>query len=110
MIAGMGLSREQVFIANIVKCRPPGNRVPALDEVETCTPYLVRQLEIVRPKVIVTLGRPSAMYMLNTKLAMGKLRGEWQKLAGHQAHADVSSVLCAAKLYGRSAQSGVGVI
>ena len=82
MIGGMGLKREQVFIANIVKCRPPNNRVPALDEVETCTPYLVRQLEIIRPKVIVTLGRPSAMYMLNTKLAMGKLRGEWQTWRG----------------------------
>src|SRR5581483_9859673 len=52
MIAGMGLKREQVYIANIVKCRPPNNRVPAPDEVATCTPYLVRQLEIIRPKVI----------------------------------------------------------
>lgn len=82
MIGGMGLSRDQVFIANIVKCRPPGNRVPAPDEVATCTPYLVRQLEIVRPKVIVTLGRPAASYMLDTKLAMGKLRGEWQSWRG----------------------------
>jgi DNA polymerase len=82
MIAGMGLRRDQVYIANIVKCRPPGNRVPAIDEVETCTPYLVRQLEIIRPKVIVTLGRPAAMYMLDTKLSMGRLRGEWQNWRG----------------------------
>jgi DNA polymerase len=82
MIAGMGLSREQVFIANIVKCRPPGNRVPALDEVQTCTPYLLRQLEIVQPKVIVTLGRPAAQYMLDSKLPMGKLRGQWQNWRG----------------------------
>ena len=82
MIAGMGLKREQVFIVNIVKCRPPGNREPGLDEVATCTPYLVRQIEIIRPKVIVTLGRPSAQYMLNTKLAMGKLRGQWQSYRG----------------------------
>lgn len=82
MIAGMGLRREQVYIANIVKCRPPGNRVPAIDEVETCTPYLVRQLEIIRPKVIVTLGRPAATYMLDTKLSMGRLRGEWQDWRG----------------------------
>src|SRR5258706_4307243 len=54
MIRGMGLTREQVFIANIVKCLPPNNRVPALDEVATCTPYLERQIEIVRPRVIVT--------------------------------------------------------
>jgi DNA polymerase len=82
MIAGMGLKREQVFIANIVKCRPPGNRVPAPDEVDTCTPYLVRQLEIIRPQVIVTLGLPSAKYMLNSKLSMGRLRGNWHDWRG----------------------------
>jgi DNA polymerase len=82
MIAGMGLRRQQVFIANIVKCRPPDNRVPALDEVEACTPYLVRQLEIIRPKVIVTLGLPSARYMLNSRLSMGKMRGQWYNWRG----------------------------
>ncbi len=82
MIAGMGLRREQVYIANIVKCRPPDNRVPAPDEVETCTPYLVRQLEIVRPKVIVTLGLPASKYMLGSKLSMGKLRGQWHNWRG----------------------------
>lgn len=82
MIAGMGLKREQVYIANIVKCRPPDNRVPAPDEVETCTPYLVRQLEIIRPSVIVTLGLPAAKYMLQSKLTMGKLRGQWQTWRG----------------------------
>jgi uracil-DNA glycosylase len=76
-IAAMGLKREQVFIANIVKCRPPQNREPAPDEVATCTPYLQRQLEIIRPEVIITLGRPSAQYMLQSKLAMGRLRGQW---------------------------------
>jgi uracil-DNA glycosylase family 4 len=82
MILGMGLSRAQVFIANIVKCRPPNNRVPATDEVATCTPYLERQLEIVRPRVIVTLGRPATTYMLSSKLAMGQLRGRWQSWRG----------------------------
>lgn len=82
MIAGMGLKREQVMIANIVKCRPPGNRVPAPDEVATCTPYLERQLEIVRPRAIVTLGLPATQYMLQTKLSMGKLRGSWQSWRG----------------------------
>ena len=82
MIAGMGLKREQVMIANIVKCRPPNNRVPAPDEVATCTPYLERQLQIVRPSVIVTLGLPATQYMLQSKLSMGKLRGQWQAWRG----------------------------
>jgi DNA polymerase len=82
MIAAMGLSREQVYIANIVKCRPPNNRVPAPDEVTTCTPYLERQLEIIRPAAIVTLGLPSTQYMLKTKLSMGKLRGNWHSWRG----------------------------
>src|SRR5688572_25247229 len=81
-IAAMGLQREQVFIANIVKCRPPNNREPALDEVATCTPYLQRQLEIIRLQVIITLGRPSAQYMLQSKLSMGRLRGQWHDWRG----------------------------
>jgi DNA polymerase len=82
MIAAMGLRREQVFIANIVKCRPPNNRAPAPDETSACTPYLVKQLEIVRPKIIVTLGHPAARFMLDTKLAMGRLRGNWHSWRG----------------------------
>ena len=81
-IAAMGLAREQVFIANIVKCRPPGNREPAPDETATCTPYLQRQIEIIRPEVIITLGRPSSQYMLQSKLSMGKLRGQWHAYRG----------------------------
>ncbi len=83
MIAGMGLRREQCFIANIVKCRPPNNRVPMPDEVATCTPYLERQLEIIRPSVIVTLGLPSLKYMMNdAKLSMGRSRGTWREWRG----------------------------
>jgi DNA polymerase len=81
-ISAMGLQREQVFIANIVKCRPPNNREPAPDETATCTPYLQRQIEIVRPRVIITLGRPSSQYMLQSKLSMGKLRGQWHAYRG----------------------------
>lgn len=81
-IAAMGLEREQVYIANIVKCRPPDNRVPAPDEVATCTPYLQRQLELVRPEVIVTLGLPSAKYMLQVNSTMGRLRGHWHEWRG----------------------------
>jgi uracil-DNA glycosylase family 4 len=82
MIGAMGLRRDQVFIANIVKCRPPNNRQPAPDEVATCTPYLERQLEIVRPRVIVTLGLPAAKYMLQSNSTMGKLRGQWHSWRG----------------------------
>jgi uracil-DNA glycosylase family 4 len=82
MIVAMGLRRQDVFIANIVKCRPPANRVPAPDEVAACTPYLVRQLEIIRPKVIVTLGLPASKYMLDSKLSMGKMRGQWYEWRG----------------------------
>lgn len=82
MIGAMGLKREQVFIGNIVKCRPPGNRVPAPDEVETCTPYLLRQIEVIRPKVIVTLGLPASQYMLKSKTSMGRLRGQWHDWRG----------------------------
>ena len=82
MIVAMGLKREQVYIANIVKCRPPQNRAPAPDEVETCTPYLVRQIEIIRPKAIVTLGLPAAKYMLASNSTMGRLRGQWHEWRG----------------------------
>jgi len=75
MIAAMGLTREQVYIANVVKCRPPGNRTPTDEEMETCAPYLYRQLAILRPKVIVALGRPAAQTLLATKTPIGKLRG-----------------------------------
>ena len=79
----MGLKREDVYIANIVKCRPPGNREPAPDEVATCTPYLQRQLEIIRPEVIVTLGLPSLKYMMSDpKLTMGRSRGTWREWRG----------------------------
>jgi uracil-DNA glycosylase family 4 len=83
MITAMGLSRPKVFIANIVKCRPPNNRVPDFDEVETCTPYLVRQLQTVRPKVIVTLGLPATKYMTgDLKLSMGASRGRFRDWRG----------------------------
>lgn len=77
MIAAMSLTREQVYIGNVVKCRPPGNRTPAEDEMAACSPYLLRQIAILRPKVIVTLGRPAAQTLLATKEAMGKLRGRF---------------------------------
>jgi DNA polymerase len=82
MIAAMGLRREQVYIANIVKCRPPGNREPAPDEVATCTPILERQIQIIRPRVIVTLGRPALQHMLQQKISISRMRGQWQNWRG----------------------------
>ena len=75
MIAALGMEREQVFIANVLKCRPPGNRDPQPREIEQCEPYLHRQLARIRPKVIVALGRISAQALLKTDEPLGKLRG-----------------------------------
>jgi uracil-DNA glycosylase family 4 len=77
MIAAMTLTRDQVYIANVVKCRPPGNRTPMPPEMETCSPYLFRQLAIIRPKVIVALGRPAAQALLATSAPIGRLRGQF---------------------------------
>lgn len=82
MIAGMGLDREDVYIANVVKCRPPGNRMPTAGEVATCTPYLHKQLDWIRPKVIVTLGLPATRHLLGLNLPMGKMRGQWHEWRG----------------------------
>lgn len=79
MIEAMTLTRDQVYICNVVKCRPPGNRTPTEDEMQTCLPYLVRQLAIQRPKVIVTLGRPASQTLLATKTPIGKLRGRFHE-------------------------------
>ena len=77
MIEAMGLSREWVFICNILKCRPPDNRTPAPDEINACWPYLDEQLRTIRPEVIVALGRPAAQTLLRSTLTIGKLRGVW---------------------------------
>jgi len=76
--AGMKLKRSEVYIANILKCRPPGNRNPAPEEVETCSPYLIRQIELIQPKVIVALGSFAAQMLLGTKTGITRLRGEFQ--------------------------------
>ncbi|MEX0654059.1 MAG: uracil-DNA glycosylase [Phycisphaeraceae bacterium] len=79
MIEAMGLSREQVFITNVVKCRPPNNRTPTPAEVATCWDYLRRQIEAIRPKAIVTLGGPAAKAVLETKEGITRLRGTWHR-------------------------------
>jgi uracil-DNA glycosylase family 4 len=77
MIKAMGLRREDVYIANIVKCRPPGNRTPERDECETCSPFLMRQIAVIEPKVIVALGAVAAKNLLAINAPMTELRGRW---------------------------------
>ncbi|MGH8428918.1 MAG: uracil-DNA glycosylase, partial [Solimonas sp.] len=75
LIEGIGLTRDDVSIANVVKCRPPGNRDPAADEVEACRPYLDQQIRLVQPRLIVGLGRIAAQRLLNTDAPLSRLRG-----------------------------------
>ena len=82
ILAAVDLPREQVFITNVVKHRPPGNRNPAPGEIEACSPYLVRQLELIAPKVIVAFGTFAAQTLLNTKEPIGRLRGEVHRYHG----------------------------
>ncbi len=77
MIEAMGLRREDVYIANVLKIRPPNNATPTADEAERCAPYLYRQIEIIQPEVIVTLGLPAVKTLLGTSESMGRLRGRW---------------------------------
>ena len=82
MISAMGYAREQVFIGNIVKCRPPGNRVPSPEEMAGCIPYLKRQIAVIRPKLIVCLGATAARGLVNEILPIGKARGQWREFEG----------------------------
>ncbi len=81
MLFAMGLKREEVYIANVIKCRPPGNRDPQPEEVIQCEPYLLRQIELIKPRLIVALGRHAAHSLLKTEVPLGKLRG--QRLSYH---------------------------
>ena len=81
IIKAMKLTREDVYIANVLKCRPPGNRNPAPDEVETCSPYLLRQITLIQPKIIVALGSFAAQMLLDTKTGITALRGEFREFA-----------------------------
>lgn len=79
MIAAMGLTRDEVYICNVVKCRPPENRTPLADEMLACSPYLHEQLSIIKPEIIVALGAPAAKTLLNTADSVGKLRGRFHE-------------------------------
>jgi len=82
ILAAVNLPREEVFICNVLKHRPPGNRNPAPEEVTACSPYLVRQIQIVRPKVIIAWGTFAAQTLLDTKVSLGKLRGQVHRYYG----------------------------
>jgi DNA polymerase len=82
MIQSVGWQREDVYICNVVKCRPPGNRNPELDEVATCRPFLERQLRAIRPRAIVTLGKPAATTLLGRNVAITRERGIWGEWEG----------------------------
>jgi DNA polymerase len=84
MIAAMGLKREQVYIANVVKCRPPSNRAPEPDEANTCTQFLFRQIDVVRPQVLVALGATAATYLLGSRQPLAGLRGRLHAYRGTQ--------------------------
>ncbi len=82
IIEAIGLDREQVYIANVLKCRPPENRNPLPEEMLQCGPYLERQLALLRPKAICTLGLFATQYLLQTTMPIGKLRGQWSEYKG----------------------------
>lgn len=79
---GMGLRREDVYIANVIKCRPPDNRNPEPDEIKACEPFLKKQVELVRPQVIVALGKFAVQTLLDTKVPISRLRGTWHDYHG----------------------------
>lgn len=82
ILKAMGLERSEVYICNVLKCRPPENRDPLPEEIETCEPFLVRQLKAINPQVIVTLGRFAAQSLLRSKAPISQLRGRWQTYCG----------------------------
>lgn len=84
MIEAMGLQRQDVYICNVVKCRPPENRKPEDDEVSTCSPFLLRQLDVIAPKVLVCLGAVAAQTVLETNRGISQFRGEWLEWRGHK--------------------------
>lgn len=82
MLVQVGLNRDDVYIANILKSRPPGNRDPQPDEIAACEPYLHMQIKIIQPKVICSLGRIAAQTLLRTKMSLGEMRGRWFDYCG----------------------------
>ena len=82
MIAAMGYGRDEVYICNVVKCRPPGNRNPEPDEIQACQPFLEAQLNAIRPSVIIALGKFAAQTLARTDTPITRLRGQWREYVG----------------------------
>lgn len=82
LLTKLGLQRQEVYIANIIKCRPPRNRDPEPDEVAACLPFLIKQIEAIQPLIIVTLGRIALQNLLAAKIPLGQVRGKWQQWRG----------------------------
>lgn len=82
MIGAMGLTRDQVYICNVIKCRPPDNRNPELDEIDSCEPFLKKQLALIKPKVIVALGRYACQSLLKVEGSLSEIRGQWKQYEG----------------------------
>ncbi|SEA47062.1 DNA polymerase [Desulfuromusa kysingii] len=82
ILLAMKLSREEVYICNVLKCHPPGNRDPQPDEISACEPFLKQQLALIKPELIITLGRFAAQELLKTTQPIGKLRGQWHEYEG----------------------------
>ena len=82
IIQAMGFSREEVYIANVIKCRPPENRTPRPDEIKACSPYLLRQIDLIKPRVIVALGKVATDFLLPSSKSMSELRGQFGDFQG----------------------------
>ena len=82
LLAGIGMSRDEVFVANVLKCRPPGNRDPQPDEVAACRGFLEKQIALVQPRIIVALGRVAAQTLLGNEASIGQMRGRWYRVHG----------------------------
>ena len=107
MLAAIGLSRrENVYIANVLKCRPPGNRNPAPEEVEQCSPHLLKQIELIKPRLILAMGRFAAQTLLESDASIASLRGRVHRYAGVPLDRDLSPGISAADS-GRQSQ-GLG--
>ena len=92
LLEGIGLSRPEVYIANVIKCRPPGNRDPVPDEIESCEPYLFRQIELIEPRVIATLGNFATKLLSGKQLGITRVHGQSQRHARRPAGAPLSAL------------------
>ena len=106
IIEAIGLTRDQVYIANVIKCRPPGNRNPEPDEVAQCEPFLFRQIDVIQPRVIVPLGKFAAQSLLKTMDPITRLRGPAVRLSRRGVDPDLPSRVPAAQPFGETRSLG----